>query len=123
MSGDRYTTDVATMESTAARVDDAAANFQGEVNDLMNRLSGMAGDFVGGAGTAFQNVSARVGELTAVAFTALAETAAAIRSAGGNYIVTDDELRADMDQAGAGESEIAYALLHNTAAGPRPHVI
>ncbi len=113
MAGDRYTTDIETMEATATQVDDAAVNFSSEVNGLMGRLSSMAGDYVGGAGTAFQNVSNRVSELTAVAYTALAQTAELIRTAGRSYAITDEELQSEMEQAGAGESEIAHALLIN----------
>lgn len=116
----RYTTDVATMEATATQIDDAAANFSSEVNGLMGRLSSMASDYVGGAGTAFQNVSTRVGELTAVAYTALAETAELVRTAGRSYSVTDEELQADMEQAGASDTEIAHALLINPGGGAAP---
>jgi WXG100 family type VII secretion target len=111
MAGDRYTTDTETMESTAARVEDAASNFSAEVKGLMNRLAGMAGDYVGGGGTAFQEVSARVDKLTAAAYYALAETAQAVRTSGRSYADADDEARLDMAAAGAGESEIAHALL------------
>jgi hypothetical protein len=54
-----------------------------------------------------------VSELTGVAYAALSQTAEMVRTAGRNYAVTDDELRADMQSAGAGESAIAQALLVN----------
>jgi WXG100 family type VII secretion target len=117
MAGDRYTTETETMESTATRIDDAAANFSSEVQALMSRLSGMANDYVGGGGTAFQNVSSSVSGLTAVAYQALAETAELVRTAGRSYAITDEELRTDMESAGAEESAIAQALLINPGGG------
>jgi uncharacterized protein YukE len=110
---DRYTTDTDTMEATASGIEDAAANFTAEVNGLMGRLSNMGSDFVGGAGSSFQQVSTAVSDLTGVAYAALAETAEMVRTSGRRYAVTDDELRADMQSAGASESAIAHALLIN----------
>jgi len=111
MAGDRYTTDTEQMEATAGRIEDHAQQFTAEVNALMGRLSNMTRDFVGGAGNAFQGVSNAVSELTGDAYAALAETAELVRTSGRNYAVTDEELTADMQRAGATDSEIFYALL------------
>jgi WXG100 family type VII secretion target len=101
------------MIKTEQDVDAVADRLTGMLNTLMNRLAPLEQFWVGGGGSSFQEVRLRfdqdMGKLNAV----LRSIAEAVGSSGRDYVVADDEIRSDMQQAGASAGQITQALTTN----------
>jgi len=110
MAGRGITTDAAVMARAASEIDGAADRLTGMFNKLMGELTPLASAWVGQGGSSFQQVRERfdgdVGRLNV----ALRSIAAAVGSSGRDYTVGDEEMRSEMQRAGATAGEITQAL-------------
>src|SRR5687767_10968666 len=98
-SGMRTSTDV--MLQTSNDVNGVADSLTAELTGLMDRLAPLYTSWQGAGGTTFQTVRASVEEEMGRLNVALRSIAEAVRTAGTDYSVTDDEMRADLEAAGA----------------------
>src|SRR5258707_9724889 len=110
MAGNGVTTDAALMSKTAQDVDGAADRLTSMFNKLMNELTPLQSAWVGQSGSSFQQVRDRFDGDVAKLNVALRSIAEAVGSAGRDYTVSDDEMRAEMQHAGASAGEITQAL-------------
>lgn len=113
MTGQGMQTESDLMTTTATQVDGIADSLTTELNNLMNRLSNMYSDWQGAGGASFQNTRTQVEEQMAYLNVALRSIAEAVRSSGTDYVVTDDEMRVDLENVGASDTTITQALLIN----------
>lgn len=111
MSG--ITTDAALMSKTAQDVDSAADRLTSMFNKLMDELTPLQTAWVGAGGSSFQQVRDRFDGDVANLNVALRSIASAVASAGHDYSLSDDEVRNEMQQAGATAGEITAALKLN----------
>lgn len=111
MSG--ITTDAALMSKTAQDVDGAADRLTSMFNKLMEELTPLQTSWVGAGGSSFQQVRERFDGDVANLNVALRSIASAVASAGHDYSLSDDEVRNEMQQAGATAGEITAALKLN----------
>ncbi len=111
--GSGMRTEAELMASTATAVEGVADSLTTELTSLMDRLSVMSSAWLGAGGTAFQSTRVQVEEKMAQLNVTLRSIAEAVRTSGANYAVTDDEMRQDMEQAGASASAITAALQIN----------
>src|SRR5690349_24766647 len=101
MAGKGVTTDAAIMAKTAGEIDGAADRLTSMFNKLMNELTPLQSAWVGAGGTSFQGVRDRFDADVANLNVALRSIASAVASAGRDYTLSDDEMRQEMQQAGA----------------------
>lgn len=106
-------TDAQLMSTTAGKVETAADDLTGALNDLMTRLEPLQDQWKGAGAGSFQQVRQRFDEDMAKLNVALRAIAEAVKSAGTDYAMTDDEIRTEMDQAGATAGQITQALTLN----------
>ncbi|GIH14086.1 WXG100 family type VII secretion target [Rugosimonospora africana] len=113
MAGDGVTTDAATMAKTAQEIDGAVDRLTSMFNKLMNELTPLQSAWVGSGGSSFQQVKDRFDGDVANLNVALRSIAEAVGSAGRDYTVSDDEMKSEMQRAGASAGEITQALKLN----------
>lgn len=107
-------TNTETMAAAATSVETTADSLTTELTNLVNRLSQVEWEGLGGQSFAAtrEGVETQMARLN-VALRSIAE---AVRTSGANYAVTDDEMRRDLQDVGATESTITAALLMNPGA-------
>lgn len=108
-SGVRTETD--TMATTATAVDGVADSLTTELTNLVNRLSAV--DWQGLGGTSFTTTREAVEAEMARLNVALRSIAEGVRTSGANYAVSDETMQQELQQVGASESTITSALLIN----------
>jgi WXG100 family type VII secretion target len=113
MAGKGVTTDAAVMAKTAQEIDGAADRLTGMFNKLMNELTPLQSSWVGAGGSSFQGIKDRFDGDVANLNVALRSIAQAVSTAGRDYTLSDDEMRQEMQQAGASAGEITRALMIN----------
>ncbi|WP_433056673.1 WXG100 family type VII secretion target [Dactylosporangium sp. CS-033363] len=113
MAGKGVTTNAAVMARTAQEIDGAADRLTSMFSKLMHELTPLQSAWVGAAGSSFQGVKDRFDADVAGLNIALRSIAQAVSTAGRDYTLSDDEMRAEMQQAGAGAGEITRALMIN----------
>jgi len=113
MAGKGVTTDAAVMAKTATEIDGAADRLTSMFNKLMNELTPLQTSWVGAGGGSFQQVRDRFDQDVAKLNVALRSIASAVSTAGRDYTLSDDEMRQEMQQAGASAGEITRALMIN----------
>jgi WXG100 family type VII secretion target len=113
MAGKGVTTDAAVMAKTAGEIDGAADRLTSMFNKLMNELTPLQTAWVGAGGSTFQTVRDRFDADVAKLNVALRSIASAVSTAGRDYTLSDDEMRQEMQQAGASAGEITRALMIN----------
>lgn len=106
-------TDTGLMIKTEQDVDAVADRLTGMLNSLMDRLSPLQQYWVGSGGSSFQTIRQRFDEDMAKLNLALRSIAEAVGSSGRDYTVADEEIKADMEQAGATAGQITQALTIN----------
>jgi WXG100 family type VII secretion target len=106
-------TEAEVMAVTATSVEGVADSLTTELTGLMDKLSIMSTAWQGAGGTAFQNTRVQVEEKMAQLNVALRSIAEAVRTSGTNYVVTDDEMRVDLEGVGASTTMITAALQIN----------
>jgi WXG100 family type VII secretion target len=110
MAGKGVTTDAAVMSKTAQEIDGAVDRLTSMFNKLMNELTPLQSSWVGASGSSFQQVRERFDGDVANLNVALRSIAEAVATAGRDYTVSDDEMRSEMQHAGATAGEITQAL-------------
>jgi len=103
-------TDTALMVQTEKDVDGVADRLTGNLNKLMDELAPLYDQWKGAGAGSFQQVRQRFDEDMAKLNVALRAIAEAVGSAGKDYDVSDDEIKSDMDSAGATAGQITAAL-------------
>lgn len=102
--------DTGLMQKTAGDVESVADRLTSNLNKLMNELAPLQDAWKGGGAGSFQQVRQRFDEDMAKLNVALRAVAEAVGSAGKDYDVSDEEIRSDMDSAGATAGQITAAL-------------
>jgi len=113
MAGQGVTTDAALMSKTAQEIDGAVDRLTSMFNNLMNELTPLQTSWMGAGGSSFQQVRERFDGDVANLNVALRSIAQAVATAGQDYTLSDDEVRTEMQQAGATAGEITQALKLN----------
>jgi WXG100 family type VII secretion target len=108
MSGMR--TDTGLMIKTEQDVDAVADRLTSMLNTMMDRIAPLQQYWVGSGGSSFQEVRNRFDEDMARLNAALRAIAEAVGSSGRDYDVSDEEMRSEMQQAGATAGQITQAL-------------
>lgn len=103
-------TDTGLMLKTEGDVDAVADRLTSNLNGLMNQLAPLYDQWKGAGAGSFQQVRERFDQDMARLNVALRAIAEAVGSAGKDYDVSDEEIRADMDTAGATAGQITAAL-------------
>jgi WXG100 family type VII secretion target len=93
--------EAAVMEQTAAKFEQANESLQQMLNSLMSELSVLESAWQGHGGTSFTQVKVQWSNDQAAIQRALAETVAAIRTAGQNYTASDSEAAGRVAQTGS----------------------
>lgn len=106
----KVTTDTATMIHTEKEVDGVADRLTSMLSKLMNELTPLQNEWKGGAAGSFESVRQRFDGDMAKLNMALRSIAEAVGSAGQQYDVSDEEIRSEMDSAGASAGSITQAL-------------
>jgi WXG100 family type VII secretion target len=102
--------DTGLMIKTEGEVDAVADRLTSSLNKLMNELAPLQDAWKGGGAGSFQQVRTRFDEDMAKLNAALRAVAEAVGSAGKDYDVSDEEIRSDMESAGATAGQITAAL-------------
>jgi WXG100 family type VII secretion target len=102
--------DTGQMIKTEGDVDAVADRLTSNLNGLMRQLEPLQEAWKGAGAGSFQQVRARFDEDMAKLNVALRAVAEAVGSAGKDYDVSDDEIRSDMESAGATAGQITAAL-------------
>ncbi len=102
--------DTGLMQKTAGDVEAVADRLTSSLNKLMNELAPLQDAWKGGGAGSFQQVRQRFDEDMAKLNVALRAVAEAVGSAGKDYDVSDEEIRSDMESAGATAGQITAAL-------------
>ncbi len=110
MAGKGVTTDAALMAKTSQEVDGAADRLTSMFNKLMDELTPLQSAWVGAGGSSFQQVRERFDGDVATLNVALRSIAEAVASSGRDYSVGDEEMKSEMQHAGANAGEITQAL-------------
>ncbi len=110
MAGKGVTTDAAVMARTAQEIDGAVDRLTSMFNKLMDELTPLQTAWVGAGGSSFQQVRERFDGDVAKLNVALRSIAEAVASSGSGYTVSDEEMKSEMQQAGASAGEITQAL-------------
>lgn len=103
-------TDTGLMVKTEGDVDAVADRLTSNLNQLMDQLTPLYDQWKGAGAGSFQQVRERFDQDMARLNVALRAIAEAVGSAGKDYDVSDDEIRSDMDSAGATAGQITAAL-------------
>lgn len=103
-------TDTGLMIKTEQDVDAVADRLTSMLNTLMDRLSPLQQYWVGAGGSSFQEVRTRFDGDMARLNAALRSIAEAVGSSGRDYDVSDEEMRSEMQNAGATAGQITQAL-------------
>ncbi len=103
-------TETGLMVKTAQDVDGVADRLTSNLNKLMDELAPLYDQWKGAGAGSFQQVRERFDNDMAKLNVALRSIAEAVGSAGKDYDVSDDEIRSDMDSAGATAGQITAAL-------------
>ncbi|WP_412740765.1 WXG100 family type VII secretion target [Krasilnikovia sp. MM14-A1259] len=98
------------MSKTAGDVEGVADQLTSSLNKLMDELAPLQDAWKGAGAGSFQQVRQRFDEDMAKLNVALRAVAEAVGSAGKDYDVSDDEIRSDMQSAGASAGQITAAL-------------
>jgi len=100
----------ATMVKSEKDVDGVADRLTATLTSLMNELTPLQSAWVGRGGTSFQQVRERFDQDMARLNRSLRSLAEAVGSSGRNYTVSDEEMRSEMEAAGAPAGSITAAL-------------
>jgi len=103
-------TETGLMVQTEKDVDGVADRLTGNLNRLMDQLVPLYDQWKGAGAGSFQQVRDRFDQDMARLNVALRAIAEAVGSAGKDYEVSDEEIRSDMDSAGATAGQITQAL-------------
>lgn len=103
-------TDTGLMVQTEKDVDGYADSLTTLLNGLMDELTPLYDQWKGAGAGSFQQVRQRFDEDMGRLNGALRSIAEAVGSAGKDYDVSDDEIKSEMDQAGATAGQITQAL-------------
>ncbi|MEU4680156.1 WXG100 family type VII secretion target [Micromonospora sp. NPDC023737] len=103
-------TDTGLMVKTEGDVDAVADRLTSNLNQLMDQLAPLYDQWKGAGAGSFQQVRDRFDQDMARLNVALRAIAEAVGSAGKDYDVSDEEIRSDMDSAGATAGQITAAL-------------
>lgn len=106
-------TDSGLMIKTEGDVDGVADRLTSLLTGLMNQLTPLQSAWRGAGGSSFEGVRVRFEGDMANLNVALRSIAEAVGSSGRDYAVTDDEMRSEMDRAGASAGSITQALKLN----------
>lgn len=106
----RMNTDTGMMVKTERDVDEIANRLTSNLNALMNELTPLYDQWKGAGAGSFQQVRDRFDQDMARLNVALRAIAEAVGSAGKDYDVSDQEIRSEMDSAGATAGQITAAL-------------
>jgi WXG100 family type VII secretion target len=96
----QFGTEVETMRTVSARIQDIKQGMQGHMSSLQSQLAPLAGAWRGQGSTAFQQLMARWNEDATRINTALDEIAAKVGRSGQNYAASDEEGRQAFAQLG-----------------------
>ena len=102
--------DTGQMIKTEGDVDAVADRLTSNLNGLMSQLEPLQNAWKGAGAGSFQQVRQRFDEDMAKLNVALRAVAEAVGSAGKDYDVSDEEIRSDMESAGATAGQITAAL-------------
>jgi WXG100 family type VII secretion target len=102
--------DTGLMIKAEGDVDAVADRLTSGLNKLMTQLEPLQDAWKGGGAGSFQTVRGRFDEDMAKLNLALRAVAEAVGSAGKDYDVSDEEIRSDMESAGATAGQITAAL-------------
>lgn len=113
MAGYVSQTDTATMAASATDTETVAQNLNDVVNRMRSDTAPMESEFVGQGGRSFGTVNSELQTEMTKLNASLSTIADMLRTAGQDYTLSDEELRADMERRGAPlrESDITAALL------------
>jgi len=111
VQGQGMRADVGLMIKAEQDVDAVADRLTTMLNQLMDRLSPLQQYWVGAGGSSFQEVRQRFDEDMARLNVALRAIAEAVGSSGRDYAVSDAEMQAEMQRAGATAGQITQALM------------
>ncbi|MBN1173016.1 MAG: WXG100 family type VII secretion target [Micromonosporaceae bacterium] len=89
------------QRSTADRFDKARDDFDTMLKQLLSRLEGLQGAWVGAGGRSFNETKLRWAEDQSALLTMLSQTAQLIRESGNLYATTDNEAGARMAAPGS----------------------
>lgn len=99
------------MAAFASQADSIAQNLTSMLTTLSNTLQDTQARWIGKGGTSFGNTAQVVNAETAKLNTALTGIANDIRTAGVNYVQSDDDQSTQMTQAGSGATGITASLI------------
>ncbi len=102
--------DTGIMQKTSQDVDGVADRLTSQLNGLMSQLAPLESAWQGAGAGSFQQVRQRFDQDMAKLNVALRAVAEAVGSAGKDYDVSDEEIRSDMESAGATAGQITAAL-------------
>jgi WXG100 family type VII secretion target len=108
--GDGMRTDSVLMVKTEKDVDGVADRLTSMLTGLMNELTPLQTDWTGGGGSSFQSVRDRFDQDMAKLNHSLRSLAEAVGSSGRDYDVSDEEMKSEMERAGATAGSITAAL-------------
>jgi WXG100 family type VII secretion target len=107
---DGMRTDSGLMVQTEKDVDGVADRLTSMLTGLMNELTPLQDAWKGAGGTTFQGVRDRFDRDMGALNRALRSLAEAVGSSGRDYAVSDEEMKSEMDRAGATAGSITQAL-------------
>jgi WXG100 family type VII secretion target len=107
---DGMRTDSGLMIQKEKDVDDVANRLTSMLTGLMNELTPLASEWQGAGGNSFQQVRDRFDQDMAKLNHSLRSLAEAVGSSGRDYTVSDDEMKSEMERAGATAGSITAAL-------------
>jgi WXG100 family type VII secretion target len=107
---DGMRTDSGLMIKTEKDVDGVADRLTSMLTSLLNELTPLQDAWKGSAGGTFQQVKDRFDKDMGHLNRSLRSLAEAVGSSGRDYTVSDDEMRSEMDKAGASAGSITQAL-------------
>ncbi len=108
--GDVMRTDSGLMIQSEKDVDGVADRLTAMLTSLMNELTPLQEDWKGAGGGSFQQVRDRFDQDMAKLNHSLRSLAEAVGSSGRDYTVSDDEMKSEMERAGATAGSITAAL-------------
>jgi WXG100 family type VII secretion target len=103
-------TDSSLMAKTEKDVDGVADRLTSMLNNLMNELAPLQDAWKGAGGGSFTQVKERFDQDMARLNVSLRSLAEAVGSAGTDYAVSDEEMKSEMERAGATAGQITAAL-------------
>lgn len=106
----QMSTDTGLMQKTSKDVEGVADRLTSQLSGLMNQLAPLQDAWKGSGAGSFQQVRDRFDQDMGKLNAALRSVAEAVGSAGKDYDVSDEEIRSDMESAGASAGSITAAL-------------